>query len=750
MVTTREEQPGDTRLIAYVVPKAGGACDGEEGTGSHAEHIADWRELYDSLYRESTAALGEDFTGWNSSYSGGAIVLGEMCEWRDAVVEWVRGLGPGRVLEIGVGSGLVLAGLAGGVEEYWGTDLSGAVVGRLSRQVAERGWGHVRLRCQAADDFEGLPEGFFDTVVLNSVVQYFPDVDYLAGVVRGAVSLLVDGGRVVIGDVRHLGLLRVFQTAVHASRAGSVAELRGVVERAVAGEEELLVHPDYFVGLAAELGVGVDIRLKRGAAHNELTRHRYEVTLFKDPAGLVDLADVPVVRWGGDVAGLERLPDGPVRVVGVPNARLVGECAGSAALEAGLGIEAVRAELRSIPTDAVDPEEVCVWAAARGREAVVTWNAERLDAFDVVLLPTGGWVTHGYRPVRGGREGSPVCNAPVRARGAGSLTAALRRGLRGQLPDYMVPGAIVVLDRLPLTANGKVDRAALPAPDYSAVGVGRVARSAREEILAGLFAEVLGVPAVGIDDGFFDLGGHSLLATQLVSRIRSTLGVEMALQTLFEAPTVARLAPCLSGHDEVRPPLLPATRPSPLPLSYAQQRLWFLHKLEGPSATYNMPLALRLNGSLDRDALHQSLNDVIARHEALRTVFREVDGQPAQHILSPEEARIDLPCRRVEAGSLGRALDSSARYAFDLSSDIPLRAELFTVSGAESVLMLVLHHVAADGWSMGRLAQDLVVAYSARLGGGPPEWSVLPVQYADYTLWQRELLGDDTDADSLF
>ncbi|MFF8004939.1 condensation domain-containing protein, partial [Streptomyces sp. NPDC007917] len=400
----------------------------------------------------------------------------------------------------------------------------------------------------------------------------------------------------------------------------------------------------------------------------------------------------------------------------------------------------------AVPDMGTDPEVVLGWAEARGWQAVATWDPERLDTYDLLLLAGRGLVVGGYRP--GGVVRS--VNTPARAGRSVALTAALRRGLRGQLPDYMVPGAIVVLDRLPLTANGKVDRAALPAPDYSAVGVGRVARSAREEILAGLFAEVLGVPAVGIDDGFFDLGGHSLLATQLVSRIRSTLGVEMALQTLFEAPTVARLAPCLSGHDEVRPPLLPATRPSPLPLSYAQQRLWFLHKLEGPSATYNMPLALHLNGSVDQQALLAALNDVIARHEALRTVFREVDGHASQIVLSPEQACIGLPTHPVAKAELTDALSLVARHTFDLSSDIPLRAELFTVSGAESVLMLVLHHIAADGWSMAPLAQDLIVAYSARLGGGAPEWSVLPVQYADYTLWQRELLGDDTDADSLF
>ncbi|MFJ8166823.1 condensation domain-containing protein, partial [Streptomyces sp. NPDC096136] len=253
-----------------------------------------------------------------------------------------------------------------------------------------------------------------------------------------------------------------------------------------------------------------------------------------------------------------------------------------------------------------------------------------------------------------------------------------------------------------------------------------------------------------IDDNFFDLGGHSLLATQLTSRIRTTLGTETTVQTLFEAPTVAELAGNLVA-GAARPVLRPAvTRPERLPLSYAQQRLWFLHQLEGPSATYNMPLALRLTGDLDRQALRDAVNDVITRHEALRTVFHEVGGRPSQHITDTEETPIGLKAVRVDKAGLRQELDKAARHPFDLAAEAPFRATLFTVNAGESVLMLVVHHIAGDGWSIGQLAQDLVAAYSARLSGSEPQWPDLPVQYADYTLWQRELLGNDTDPDSLF
>ncbi|WP_431985451.1 condensation domain-containing protein, partial [Streptomyces qinglanensis] len=279
---------------------------------------------------------------------------------------------------------------------------------------------------------------------------------------------------------------------------------------------------------------------------------------------------------------------------------------------------------------------------------------------------------------------------------------------------------------------------------------GRAARTPREEVLCGLFAEVLGLERVGIDDSFFDLGGHSLLVTRLVSRIRSVVGVELPIKDVFEAPTVALLVERLRGEGRVRRSLVPVERPDVVPLSFAQRRLWFLHKLEGPSATYNMPLAFRLAGSVDVEALHAALLDVAARHESLRTVFPEVNGEPRQVVLDSDAAAFGWEHRRVTEAELPTVLHEVSRYGFELASEAPLRAWLFDTDDDTSVLLLLFHHIAADGWSMGPLARDVVAAYTARSRGGVPQWSELPVQYADYTLWQRELLGDEDDPDSLY
>ncbi|WEP00541.1 amino acid adenylation domain-containing protein (plasmid) [Streptomyces sp. FXJ1.172] len=330
--------------------------------------------------------------------------------------------------------------------------------------------------------------------------------------------------------------------------------------------------------------------------------------------------------------------------------------------------------------------------------------------------------------------------------------ADVRAHVARRLPGYMVPAAVVVLDAMPMTANGKLDRRALPEPDFDALTSQDEPRSAQEEFLCAAFADLLGLARVGIHDSFFDLGGHSLLATRLASRIRAVTGTELPLADIFAHPTAAALAGRLTGLlTRQRAPLSRRPRPVRAPLSPAQRRLWFLGQLEGPSATYNVSAAIRLEGPLDVPALRAALHDVVERHEILRTVIEATGGEPRQRLLPAGAGGSVLT---VEAGPFGDAevtarIEKATHHRFDLSAEGPLRVTLLGVRDDVWVLVLNVHHMASDGWSMAVLAQDVSVAYTARVHGGEPAWEDLPVQYTDYALWQPELLGEPDDPASL-
>ncbi|MEV0696796.1 non-ribosomal peptide synthase/polyketide synthase [Saccharopolyspora sp. NPDC050389] len=348
------------------------------------------------------------------------------------------------------------------------------------------------------------------------------------------------------------------------------------------------------------------------------------------------------------------------------------------------------------------------------------------------------------------QEGDKRLIAYVVSEAGGCDPAEVRAQVARSRPDHMVPSAVVLLDSLPLTANGKLDRKALPAPDFGSGKAKTPPRTPREELLCGLFAEVLDVDEVGIADSFFDLGGHSLLATRLVSRIRGAFAVELSVRAVFEAPTVAELAARLDGYDEsVRPAIAGMVRPERVPLSFAQYRLWFVDKLDAVGSAYHIPLAWRLTGDVDVPALQAAVWNVVDRHEVLRTAFPDVEGVPLQRVVGDAREVLDVPVLEVSADEVEKVVADHVERDFDLSCEAPIRARILVVDEHEVVLSVVLHHIAGDGWSVGPLLQDLATAYAARCTGEAPGWQELSVQYADFALWQREILGGEEDPGSV-
>ncbi|MET0622970.1 MAG: amino acid adenylation domain-containing protein [Pyrinomonadaceae bacterium] len=349
----------------------------------------------------------------------------------------------------------------------------------------------------------------------------------------------------------------------------------------------------------------------------------------------------------------------------------------------------------------------------------------------------------------------------VAGQGPRPTTAVLREHLRARLPEYMVPGAFVFLDELPLTPTGKVNRRQLPAPEAGAdaSAASYVApRTPTEELMARLWCDVLRLESVSAVADFFDLGGHSLLATQLISRVRDSFSVELPLRSIFESPTVEGLARHVeaslrAGAGAPSAPLVPVAREGDLPLSFAQQRLWFIHQLEPGSSAYNMPVAVRLNGTLHVAALERTLSEIVRRHESLRTRFALREGSPVQLVDAPEEVRLDV--RSLEDLPAGervaearRLAEAEASHAFDLERGPLYRARLLRLSGEEHVLLFTMHHIVSDGWSMGVLVKEVAQLYEAFAEGRESPLEELPVQYADFAVWQRRhLSGELQDAD---
>jgi amino acid adenylation domain-containing protein len=581
-VVVRQDHPGQERLVAYVVARDRPAAD-ESLRAWEAERLSQWEALYDQT--SSRVALHpdpmSDFTGWNSSYTGLPIPEEEMREWADQTVARILAQRPRRVLEIGCGSGLILLRLAPHCELYCGTDISAVAVATLKRQVAERqdSLPEVQLWHRMADNFEGIEAGTFDTIVLNSVVQYFPDVNYLVRVLERAVPAVRPGGAVFIGDVRSLPLLEAFHASVELQKAPAglaKAQFQERVRRRVANEEELVIDPAFFAALQTHLPAisHVEIQIRRGRHHNELTRFRYDVIL-RVGGPTPSAQELRELDWGQDalsVAALGQLlvESAPPRVVlkGVPNARL-DTAARTLDWMHGPQPPATAAELREAadfvaPPTGVDPEEL--WRLGDELPYAVAVRCSRahpLRSLDVLLQRTGVGETGGPSAV----EAEPVpieswsryVNHPLKGLVAARLADPLGRYLKEHLPEYMVPAAFVVLDALPVTKSGKLDRRALPAPDVSrSSGEGDfiAPRDSLERELAGIWEEILGVRPIGVRDNFFELGGHSLSVVRMTVQVQNRLGYSVPLASLLQGGTIEHLAAAIGGQHGAPSPLV--------------------------------------------------------------------------------------------------------------------------------------------------------------------------------------------------
>ena len=553
VVVARRDGAGDARLVAYVAPtqEGGGAAGGAE----------EWRAVWEQTYSGGLVHQeGDALAGWTSSCTGAALPEAEMHEWRDRTVERILGLRPRRVLEIGVGTGLLLSAIAPRCERYLGLDFSSAAIARLSSQVREAGLAQVELQQRAAHQLGTLAEGGFDTIVLNSVAQYFPDVDYLLSVIDEAWKRLAPGGALFVGDVRDLRLLPAFAALVELARAEAGATLVAVRERAQkrqARERELLLDPTLFGALRSRWPdlASVSLPLKRGRARNELTLFRYDAILRKAGSGSVAPVAPSVTRVEPgralDTAGLRaRVTSAsvPVRIADLPDARVAEALAAASALELGQGTAGgLRERLAGLADSGIDPESVTVLAP--GFEALAVRAASGDPGrFDVLAGPQGELPAEAIDAAPP-RPWKSYANQPARAERGLELAAALKQALREQLPDYMQPAAIVLVEALPRTPNGKVDRKALPEPEQARTRGPEQPVGELEKVIAEVFESLLAISGVGLEENFFDLGANSLLVVRASNRLRERLQREVSVVDLFQHPSVRQLAAHLGAAE---------------------------------------------------------------------------------------------------------------------------------------------------------------------------------------------------------
>ena len=784
-VVVREDRPGNKQLVGYLVPAAVGVAGPSQ---SEHEYLVAQRQIWDSVYEDAASAVfGEDYSGWPDVFDAGPLHLEQARELRDATVDRVRELRPRRVLEIGVGTGQLLSQLAPECETYWGTDLSGRVIEALRLQVDRQPQleGRVELRAQAADVVDGLPVGFFDTVVVNGVITLFPAVDYLVDVLGKAMALLAPGGWLFVGVVPNMRLLRCMFTHIHLHRARppvDLAVLRAAIDRNMTERKFLAVDPNFFVALRRTLTDidAVDIRVRQGYQHRKALRHEYDaydVALRKKSPGASPPPDeeIPQLRWAQEVADFEALAahlsaqrPPRLRVAGVPNGRIAHIVEAMRLLDDD---DESALEAFASGSDAPDPEAFHEIGQRLGYRVVVTWSGAAEDgSLDAVFLDqsvsSSVHASGFYRP-RGSVSAPLPTYVSGPTRNLGLLVASARSYLHERLPEYMVPAAFVVLEALPLTPSGKLDRKALPPPEFASLVSPTEPTNARERIVSEVFAEVLGLDRVGVGDNFFYLGGDSIVAIILVNRARAR-GLDLRLRDVFLHPTPSGLATVVKDVAGVTTGAADAGI-GVVPLTPIMR---WLCCLDAPIARFSQAMVVQTPAGLSHHHLVRLLQVVLNCHDLLRARLErsaEPDGE-AVLVVGPVGSVAASAClRRVDAVGAGeqdlqRMIQAEAEKAqARLAPRVGVMMQAVWLDRGPAKpgrLILCVHHLVVDGVSWRILLGDLAAAWEQLAAGQTPvlppcptsfrRWAQLlaaqaqdPARTAELGMWAAVLDGDD-------
>ncbi|MBT6225659.1 MAG: amino acid adenylation domain-containing protein, partial [Candidatus Scalindua sp.] len=734
VIIAREDDPGEKRLVAYIVPDFDYLRDETE----NAEQISRWREVFQNSYSQSNA---EDVTfnisGWNNSYTGEQIPDEEMREWVESTVNRILSFHPERVLEIGCGAGLLLSRIAPRCNEYVGTDFSGSALEYAEYlKTKVQGLRGVKLLHRPANNFEGVEPESFDMVILNSVIQYFPNIDYLLEVLDGAIKVIKPGGIIFVGDVKDLRLLKAFHASVQLYKAApslEISQLKNRVRQAILQEEEFFVDPAFFYALKKRQPSIAYVRteLKHGQHHNELTKFRYDVMLHinDEPIAVPNIHSINFSDFNGNEfeQNITERRDHIMKVQGILDARKQTDLALVKLLDTlpdTASVSRLKDKLSASVENTMDPETI--WNLSNEYFIRVSCADNGSNGVYTVLLrrkKTGNQDSN-----RGGENvliewEQPVINEeklwksyannPLQNKFSRKLTPMLREFISEKLPDYMMPSAFVMLEELPFTSRGKINRAGLPAPDRKRTETEEFVEAGTdtEEILAQIWAEILGVEQVGVHDNYFELGGDSILSIQIISRANQA-GLKLTPKDLFTNQTIRELA---TSAGSIRAIEADQSMVKGTVLLTPIQR-WFFEQNFVEPHHFNQSVLLEVP-VFNSMIFEKSFRLLLQHHDALRLRFyqdhagwhEEIDD----HDNSVPFSVHDLSGRTFDIQKRDLEIICSELHAsLELSKGPLISAAFFDFGNNQSGrLFITIHHLAVDGVSWRILLEDLQSTY---------------------------------------
>lgn len=764
-VSVISEIDNDKCVVAYVVPSQQTIIDIVARYAN--ENIGSWRNLYDDIY-SLTKSIKADFDtiGWNSSYTNKPFSQEEMKDWSDATIKSISKLQPKNVLEIGCGTGILLFELAPKCQSYTALDFSQVAVDKLRLQLeGDQQYKNVILFC--ADAFEGLlnlREYQFDTIIINSVIQYFPSSSHVKQLIERSLELLSDDGKLFIGDVRNYHLLYHQHASVlyHKAESGiSVSDLQIRIENSIHSEEELLIAPNFFINLMDELDnvAHVQTLVKIALYDNEMSKFRYDVVIHKSQPFY--LSCDYMIDYENNFNNLSEISDyiqtnsgKSILIYNVKNKKLFSENKLVQAIQGNINDAVVsQLELEQINSNGIDPYELSIVLNK------LNYNYEMLlddtidNGFCVFLWKqtdeNNYYVADSINLISA--DNKKLSNNPLLLKISQVLAPELRSYLQNKIPDYMLPNQIVILESMPLNVNGKIERKKLP----------RISQNLRrnlnsiqlpindvEKQIHDIWCRSLNLEAIDINENFFSIGGHSLLATKIIASINSELSVNLSIRDVFKYPTIAGFASMASlktttTHDqEFIPKRNCALR---IPLSSAQKRLWFLYKLEPEVCMYNMPSRHHIYGNLNTTALHNALESLYTRHSMLRMIFRCESGQLYQEI--SKNSKISFKHTDIsniefdkQTAIIKKIEIDFNYYLFDLDKTPAIIINLIKVSEQEHYLLINMHHIISDGWSMDIFFNELEKFYNSADSNATVFLANQNIDYADFAAWHNQVL----------